>query len=257
MSYTRKQWWLAELAAIGNPNPSQYVINYGIAWTQFETAAPPGAAYNLLNTTEPNTPGVVSDFNSVGVKNYDTFANGIAANAKVLRNGLYPELNHALVVNDEAALKAPDQAIMQELGKWGTGHASDIAALAGNAGALLPDQAFPGDGPTGPSPVVTPPTPVVVPEIIEPLDSIVVKIGASEDFKLVHLNGRFYVGLKHSSEAKFEKAQPVVVPIAPVVIPPVVIPPGLPPVVPALASALQTLVDAFNTFIASQQPPKA
>jgi hypothetical protein len=198
MNYTRKEWSSAFLAAIGNANPDPYILGYVIAWTQFESS-PPGAAYNLLNTTEPNTPGVVSDFNSVGVKNYDSFEHGIEANAKVLQNGLYSEMFKALKDNNDIALKAPDQAIIHELGIWGTGHAADIAARANNTGSLLPDQPFPGEGPTGIPSVIPsgPPAPVEPP-------SKVVKIGKGEDFRLILIGDRWTVVLKHSSEASLK-----------------------------------------------------
>lgn len=132
MSYTRDQWARAFLTAIGNLNPSPTAVNWVVAWSQFETSCCGGAAYNLLNTTEPNTPGVVSNFNSVGVKNYDSFANGIQANAKVLMNGLYNPLLQALRSNDTIALCNPGGGIQSSLGTWGTGGgaAANIASAA-------------------------------------------------------------------------------------------------------------------------------
>ena len=147
MSYTREQWSRAFLAAIGNPSPSQVVVDYVIAWTQFETAGPPQAfaAFNLLNTTEPNTPGVVSNFNTVGVKNYDTFEHGIQANAKVIQNGRYPDLFASLKAN-----KMPSGDIAHELQVWGTGSASGILGLSGEPAHLKGNQVFSGAGPAGP-----------------------------------------------------------------------------------------------------------
>ena len=121
MTYSRAQWSSDFLKAIGNSNPNPQTVAWVVGWSAFETGCCNGASYNLLNTTEPNTPGVVSNFNSVGVKNYATYADGIGANAKVVQNGLYPELARALQTNNLNALANPDSAIQQELGKWGTG----------------------------------------------------------------------------------------------------------------------------------------
>lgn len=138
MSYTRTQWAEALLHAIGNTPIQQRTVEFIVAWTEFETAAPPGAAFNLLNTTEPNTPGVVGNFNSAGVKNYDTFAHGILANAKVLANGRYPILYNCLRQN--LPFVAVEQ-INAELSVWGTGpKLASILARMGTADV----QQFPG-----------------------------------------------------------------------------------------------------------------
>lgn len=129
MAYTRQEWAQAFLTAIGAPITTLNT-NWVIAWTQYETSCCGGASYNLLNTTEGNTPGVVSNFNTVGVKNYDSFANGIGANAKVLQNGLYPNVLAALRSSDQSALCSPGGAIQSQLGTWGTGNAQAIAAAA-------------------------------------------------------------------------------------------------------------------------------
>lgn len=120
MSYTREQWCLDFLAAIGNSNPSKNTLDWCIAWTYIETS-PPGAKYNLLNTTEwmPNS----TDFNSVGVKNFATYADGIKANATCIQNGFYPNLLLALKTNLEYQLGFSSggvvtQNIYQELNTW-------------------------------------------------------------------------------------------------------------------------------------------
>jgi hypothetical protein len=143
MSYTRRDWSVALLNAIGNSNPTEKTILWLIAWTHAETTSPPGAEYNLLNTTEPNTPGVVSDFNSVGVKNYDTFAHGIQANAKVLNNGFYPTLYTFLKTNSNGLYTVNDD-INHQLSTWGTGPVqASIISGAKNPG----NESFPGTGP--------------------------------------------------------------------------------------------------------------
>src|SRR6266567_4003040 len=146
----------ALLTAIGNQHSTDYVRHWIESWTQWETTHPPGAAFNLLNTTESWKPDGTAyhatDFNSVGVKNYASFADGIQANAKVLRNGRYPELLHALVNNDEAALKNPNAAIQAEIDLWGTHHGLDIAALASDLANLRFAEPFPGDATPAPAP---------------------------------------------------------------------------------------------------------
>lgn len=140
MSYLRSDWCGALLESIGNKEPSQDVLQWLMSWTKFETGTPPGASYNLLNTTEPNTPGVVSNFNSVGVKNYDTFAHGIQANSKVLQNGYYNRLLDSLKNNDIDALKTSPY-INGELSIWGTGNKqADINNMLGQ----VKDDKFPG-----------------------------------------------------------------------------------------------------------------
>ena len=154
---TRQDWSRALLVAIGNTSPTPYTLAWVIAWTQFETGElAKGAKWNALNTTEPWKPDGTAyhatDFNSIGVKNYASFKDGIEANAKVLHNGRYPELLHALVSNDEAALKSPNAAIQAEIDLWGTHHGLDIAALASDLANLRFAEPFPGDATPAPAP---------------------------------------------------------------------------------------------------------
>ncbi len=121
-SFTRAQWATALLNAIGNANPLQETIGFVVGWTVEETA-PPGARYNLLNTTEPWPDS--TNFNSIGVKNYASFQDGIAANAKVLENGLYNDLVRALRFNDIHALGTtthnPTPGVRADLSIWVSG----------------------------------------------------------------------------------------------------------------------------------------
>jgi hypothetical protein len=132
-SYTRGQWATDLLKAIGNASPSQKTVYWVVNWTYWETSSGDGAAYNLLNTTQ-QMPGSWS-FNSAGVQNFTSYAQGIHANAIVLENGYYPTLLTALQTNDLASLASPSDSIQSELGTWGTGwrgwgfsaaHANDI-----------------------------------------------------------------------------------------------------------------------------------
>lgn len=138
MGYTRQQWATDFLKAIGNSNPNQQTIDWVASWTTYETSCCGGASYNLLNTTEPNTPGVVSNFNQVGVKNYNSYSNGILANAKVIRNGYYPNLYNALRSNNTSLLYSNNANINHELGIWGTGAVQQsIASSASYANSFL------------------------------------------------------------------------------------------------------------------------
>lgn len=142
--YTVQAWATALLNKLGNASPLSSTVEWVASWCLHETTPNThGAMYNLLNTTEHNTPGVVSDFNSAGVVNFDTFEHGIEANAKVLQNGLYPfllnELKSNLVGQQDAA---ETSTINQELITWGTGPVYNN--ITANMGQGLNDL-FPGD----------------------------------------------------------------------------------------------------------------
>ena len=132
MSYTRSQWVDAFLNAIGDANPSQAIINWVGAWTDFETSAGGGAAYNLLNTTQ-REPGS-TNFNSVGVQNFNSFSQGVSANAHVLENGLYPDILSALRANNISTLDT-SSAVNRELSIWGTHVTGSQLGSHGFAGA--------------------------------------------------------------------------------------------------------------------------
>jgi hypothetical protein len=83
------------------------------AWEQAEGTA---ARFNPLATTQGGFAGATS-FNSVGVKNYVSYADGLAANAKVIQNGLYGNILAALRAGNSAAGVA--DAIKNS--PWGTG----------------------------------------------------------------------------------------------------------------------------------------
>lgn len=133
--YTREQWARSLLASIGNPGPTQNVVNFVMAWTILETA-PPGAPYNLLNTKHQlGIPGTSSDFNTGGVQSFTHYNYGIIANRNALADGFYPDLLLALQNNDETALGfssgTPDSAILSELSTWcgGCGYGTRLLGL--------------------------------------------------------------------------------------------------------------------------------
>lgn len=164
MSYTREEWSQALLQAIGNNSIALSTIEWIVAWTSIETSSTPGAQYNLLNTTEPYTPGVVSDFNSAGVKNYDSFTHGIQANAKVLMNGYYPDLYTALKTNNYSFLFNNAVMINPELSKWGTGPVFNT--IISRIGQHMTDE-FPGTS------ELTPPPPALDPVAVAIFQSVV------------------------------------------------------------------------------------
>jgi hypothetical protein len=83
------------------------------AWEQAEGTA---AAYNPLATTQGGFAGE-TQFNSVGVKNYMSYQDGLDANVKVINNGLYSNILAALRQGNSATAVA--QAIADS--PWGTG----------------------------------------------------------------------------------------------------------------------------------------
>lgn len=117
MSYTRQQWATDLLRALGNPSPDQNTVNWVIGWTDYETAPGQSASYNLLNTTL-GAPGA-SNYNSVGVKNYSSYQQGIQANAATLEGGYYPSLLADLRSNNIADL-INNPAVTQQIATWGT-----------------------------------------------------------------------------------------------------------------------------------------
>lgn len=108
------QWALDFLARAGFPaTPAN--VQAVVSWEYAESGAG-GGMFNPLNTTQGGYPGE-TDFNSVGVKNYARYEDGIAANAKVIRNGLYvgPVTNFTLGDNARMTCDAITRS------PWGTG----------------------------------------------------------------------------------------------------------------------------------------
>lgn len=114
--FTRDQWATDLLAALGNDIPLQTVLDFVIGWTVAETNTDSGAEFNLLNTTQPASDA--TDFNSVHVKNYTSYEEGIAETVTTLENGFYPALLQALKSNDVNALTGPNNAILSNLNTW-------------------------------------------------------------------------------------------------------------------------------------------
>lgn len=114
-SGSQQQWAQQFLAVIGEP---QTACNEAAvtAWQEAEGGGPggDGASYNNLNTTQPG-PGDWS-INSVGVKAYPSYQEGLQANATAITNGLYGGVLSALRAGDNA------QAVADAVANspWGT-----------------------------------------------------------------------------------------------------------------------------------------
>jgi hypothetical protein len=106
------QWARDFLTKVGMPVTSENVR----AVTAWEQAEGTKASFNPLATTQSGFSGETR-FNSVGVKNYATYQDGIDANAHALLNGRYTNVLDALRAGNSATAVA--QAIQNS--PWGTG----------------------------------------------------------------------------------------------------------------------------------------
>lgn len=105
-------WARDFLTKLGMPITSENVKAV-VAWEQAEGTK---ASFNPLATTQSGFAGETK-FNSVGVKNYATYQNGIDANVHALTNGRYANVLAALQAGNSATAVA--QAIQNS--PWGTG----------------------------------------------------------------------------------------------------------------------------------------
>jgi len=108
------QWAHDFLTALGAPITGENMRAI-TAWEMAESGGG-GGHFNPLNTTQGGFAGE-TDYNSVGVKNYTSYDDGIQANVKVINNGLYQPILDALKAGNNAMSVA--QAISQT--PWGTG----------------------------------------------------------------------------------------------------------------------------------------
>jgi hypothetical protein len=105
-------WQKALLAKLGAPATPQN-LRFVNAWAQAEGGS---ASFNPFNTTQNE--GGASSYNSVGVKNYSSPGQGIAATVATLLNGRYnPIVSGLRSGHDTAAQLATDVAHSP----WGTG----------------------------------------------------------------------------------------------------------------------------------------
>jgi hypothetical protein len=163
MSFTREQFAKDLLIRMGNPVGNQTVIDFIVGWSVYETNTNSGAKFNILNTTQP-MPGA-TNFNSIGVKNYTSYAQGIQATQLTIQNGLYGHLSEALFTNDVSVLNPPSSGVLSDLHTWcgscgygnqfmqvGPAHRND-AFDYGNASTISPSASSAGQNnlPSGPS----------------------------------------------------------------------------------------------------------
>jgi hypothetical protein len=110
---TWQGWEAAVLNAIGAPVTDANVA-FLDAWNNAEQS---GASYNPLNTTQPAS-GSWS-YNSAGVQEYNSPAQGANAIAATLENGYYPNILTALRSGNP--LDGNIASMEAELTTWGTG----------------------------------------------------------------------------------------------------------------------------------------
>lgn len=106
-----KNWDVLVLKRLGVPVTPQN-RQFLAAWQAHEGG---GASFNPLNTTQPA--GGASSYNSVGVRNYRSPAEGLQATVQTLRNGHYGALVAALKTGNPRWTPEVGQA----LSTWGTG----------------------------------------------------------------------------------------------------------------------------------------
>lgn len=108
--------WALDFLHVAGFEPTPENMRAVVSWEYAESGAG-GGFYNPLNTTQGGFSGE-TDFNSVGVKNYRTYSDGVAANAKVLHNGFYPHVVAAFADGTSA------ERIVSEITRspWGTRH---------------------------------------------------------------------------------------------------------------------------------------
>ena len=141
MDYTRETFAEAVLQSLGYPVTKLAVTDI-MSWEAAEGGAwNGGARYNPLNTTEPMSGA--TDFNSVGVKNYTSWEQGLNATVKTLENGYYTDILNALSIGGTG-----DFGVTVGESPWGT----ETFAVTGQ-----PTKALTSPTDTGAVPSSTPP----------------------------------------------------------------------------------------------------
>lgn len=114
-SYTPQAWARTFLAAIPEPQ-TPCNVSAVVAWAAAEGGAwgGDGASFNPLNTTQPE-PGDYP-INSVGVKAYPNWQEGLQGNVIAITNGLYGNVLAAMQAGDSAQAVADAVAASP----WGT-----------------------------------------------------------------------------------------------------------------------------------------
>lgn len=128
----------AVLNDLGDPQTSQNLL-FLQAWSQAEGGT---ASYNPFNTTQ-RMPGS-SSYNNVGVQNYTSFDQGVAATVKTLTNGRYADILRGL----SSGTSAISTAESPSLAVWGTG-TGVLRVLGSNAGLSQSEADPSANGPDG------------------------------------------------------------------------------------------------------------
>jgi murein DD-endopeptidase MepM/ murein hydrolase activator NlpD len=93
------EWRRALLKTLNMPDTQENLVFLG-GWQRWEGGHTNNdASFNWLNTTK-DAPGAVGSINSVGVKKFATFKDGIQATAQTLYNGRYEDILNALASGD-------------------------------------------------------------------------------------------------------------------------------------------------------------
>lgn len=124
------QWWRDILSGIHAPDSAVNRSNLN-AWVACEGGS---AAYNPFNTTEPWPRA--TDYNSVGVKNYASYQDGVSATIATLENGFYPNILAALRSSARRSVFAGAVGASP----WGTSG----ACIGGASGVTPPSGSPPG-----------------------------------------------------------------------------------------------------------------
>lgn len=117
-------WRVDVLKGLGAPLSKQN-IEFLTTWQRYEGGHTNNdARWNWLNTTS-NAPGAVRSINSVGVKAFDTYHDGVNATIQTLNNGRYPDVVAALRKGDPYTNKP-----VAGLSTWLSGQPASASGLA-------------------------------------------------------------------------------------------------------------------------------
>lgn len=108
--------WAADFLVAAHFPVTAENVRAVVSWEIAESGGG-GGMWNPLNTTQGGFSGS-TNANSVGVKNYKDRADGLAANAKVIHNGFYPDVVAAFTRGTSARVIV--NAIV--VSPWGTRH---------------------------------------------------------------------------------------------------------------------------------------
>ncbi len=117
-------WRVDVLKGLGAPLSKQN-MNFLATWQRWEGGHTNNdARWNWLNTTS-NAPGAIRSINSVGVKAFDSYHDGINATIQTLNNGRYPDVVEALRKGDPYSHKP-----VAGLSTWLSGQPASKSGLA-------------------------------------------------------------------------------------------------------------------------------